>query len=69
MKTGESVLKLTERFSVKPHPGGADIPAAVRQHLRADHDRVVIITGEQAQAGPLPSNMAPQRRVGSRADQ
>jgi len=58
VKAGESVLKLVERFSYRPHPGGTDIPAAVRRHLSAGHDRVIIITDEQTQAGWLPSNMA-----------
>lgn len=55
--TAESVLKLTERFSHKPAPGGTDIPRAVREHLRPGHDRVVIVTDEQTRAGYLPSNM------------
>lgn len=58
VKTGESVLKLVERFSFQPAPGGTDIPSAVRGHLRPDHSRVVIITDEQTRAGWLPSNMA-----------
>jgi hypothetical protein len=55
-RPGESVLKLTERFSFQPAPGGTDIPAAVRAHLNG-HDRVVIVTDEQSQPGWLPSNM------------
>jgi hypothetical protein len=54
---GESVLKLVERFSFQPAPGGTDIPSAVRGNLRSDHTRVVIVTDEQTQAGWLPSNM------------
>jgi hypothetical protein len=57
LKAGESVLKLTERFSYRPAPGGTDIPSAVRAHLRPDHTRVVIVTDEQTQPGYLPSNM------------
>ena len=56
VRKGESVLKLVERFSDRPHPGGTDIPSAVRAHLRPEHSRVVIITDEQTQAGYLPSN-------------
>jgi hypothetical protein len=58
-RAGESVLKLVERFSYQPHPGGTDIPSAVRAHLK-EHDRVVIVTDEQTQAGWLPSNMRDQ---------
>jgi hypothetical protein len=54
---GESVLKLTERFSFQPAPGGTDIPSAVKGNLRADHTRVVIVTDEQTRPGYLPSNM------------
>lgn len=57
---GDSVLKLTERFSYQPAPGGTDIPSAVRAHLRPHHTRVVIVTDEQTQAGWLPSNMSYQ---------
>jgi TROVE domain len=53
----ESVLKLVERFSFQPHPGGTDIPSAVRLHLKPVHTRVVIVTDEQTRAGWLPSNM------------
>jgi hypothetical protein len=56
-RRGDSVLKLTERFSYQPAPGGTDIPSAVRAHLRPGHTRVVIVTDEQTQAGYLPSNM------------
>jgi hypothetical protein len=54
---GDSVLKLTERFSFQPSPGGTDIPSAVRQNLRPEHTRVVVVTDEQTQPGYLPSNM------------
>ena len=54
---GESVLKLVERFSYQPAPGGTDIPSAVKRNLRPEHTRVVIVTDEQTQAGWLPSNM------------
>jgi hypothetical protein len=54
-RKGESVLRLTERFSFQPDPGGTDIPSAVRAHL-AGHDRVVIVTDEQTAPGWLPSN-------------
>jgi hypothetical protein len=57
-RTADSALKLTERFSFQPEPGGTDIPSAVRVHLRPHHARVVIVTDEQTQAGYLPSNMA-----------
>jgi hypothetical protein len=56
LKAGESVLKLTDRFSFQPAPGGTDIPRAVAEHLKG-HDRVIIITDEQTRAGYLPSNM------------
>jgi TROVE domain len=56
-RKADSVLKLAERFSYQPAPGGTDIPSAVRAHLRPDHTRVVIVTDEQTQAGWLPSNM------------
>ena len=57
MRPGESVLKLTERFTFQPPPGGTDIPSAVLTHLRLEHTRVVIVTDEQTQARWLPSNM------------
>jgi hypothetical protein len=57
-RKGESVLRLTERFSFQPAPGGTDIPSAVRAHL-AGHDRVVIVTDEQTAPGWLPSNYQP----------
>jgi hypothetical protein len=56
-RKADSALKLTERFSFQPAPGGTDIPSAVRAHLRPEHTRVVIVTDEQTQAGYLPSNM------------
>lgn len=56
-RKANSALKLTERFSFQPAPGGTDIPSAVRAHLRPHHTRVVIVTDEQTQAGHLPSNM------------
>jgi hypothetical protein len=56
-RTGESVLRLVERFSFKPAPGGTDIPSAVKANLRPEHKRVVIVTDEQTQPGYLPSNM------------
>jgi TROVE domain len=55
-RQGESVLKLTEKFSYQPAPGGTDIPRAVREHY-AGHDRVIIVTDEQTRSGWLPSNM------------
>lgn len=57
LKAGESVLKLIDRFSFQPAPGGTDIPSAVRANYK-DHDRVVIVTDEQTRAGWLPSNYA-----------
>jgi hypothetical protein len=56
-RKAESVLKLVERFSYQPAPGGTDIPSAVRTHLRPEHTRVVIVTDEQTRPGYLPSNM------------
>lgn len=53
----EPVLRLVEKFSYQPEPGGTDIPMAVRQHLKPHHNRVVIITDEQTRAGYLPSNV------------
>ena len=53
----ESVLKLVERFSYQPAPGGTDIPSAVKRNLRPEHTRVVIVTDEQTEPGYLPSNM------------
>src|SRR5579863_865372 len=55
-RKGESVLKIMEKFSVKPAPGGTDIPAAVRAHLQPYHTEVVILTDEQTRPGWLPSN-------------
>lgn len=57
-RPADPVLKLTGRFTYQPPPGGTDIPSAVRQHLRPDNSRVVIVTDEQTQAGYLPSNWA-----------
>jgi TROVE domain len=56
-RKADPLLKLVERFSFQPAPGGTDIPSAVRAHLHPHHDRVVIVTDEQTQAGWLPSNM------------
>ena len=56
-RKADSVLKLVERFSYQPPPGGTDIPSAVRAHLRPEHTRVIVVTDEQTQAGYLPSNM------------
>lgn len=58
----ESVLKVVERFHVGndqngPVGTGTDIPRAVRDHLRPDHARVVIVTDEQSEPGMLPSNV------------
>jgi hypothetical protein len=58
----ESVLKVVERFHVGndrngPVGTGTDIPRAVREHLRPDHARVVIVTDEQSEPGILPSNI------------
>jgi TROVE domain len=58
----DSVLKIIERFHVGdnqngPIGTGTDIPRAVREHLRADHARVIIVTDEQSEPGVLPSNV------------
>jgi hypothetical protein len=53
---GESVLKVMERFSFQPQPGGTDIPRAVATHLMPCHTEVVILTDEQTAPGVLPSN-------------
>jgi TROVE domain len=58
----ESVLKVIERFHVGndqngPVGTGTDIPRAVRDYLRPDHARVVIVTDEQSEPGVLPSNV------------
>ncbi|MGW5173094.1 TROVE domain-containing protein [Streptomyces sp. NPDC004082] len=50
---GGSVLKHIEAFG---RIDGTDIPAAVKAHWFA-HDRIVIVTDEQARPGWLPSNM------------
>ncbi|ACY96403.1 vWA domain-containing protein [Thermomonospora curvata] len=47
-RRGEPVLKVVERFDWL---GGTDTAEAVRAHYRG-HDRVVIVTDEQAWAGP-----------------
>ncbi|MFC9976189.1 hypothetical protein ACFVH6_35375 [Spirillospora sp. NPDC127200] len=46
-RRGESALKVVERFG---NLGGTETAAAVRAHYRG-HDRVVIVTDEQAWAG------------------
>jgi hypothetical protein len=58
----ESVLKVIERFHVGddyngPVGTGTDIPRAVREYLRPDHSRVVIVTDEQSEPSMLPSNV------------
>lgn len=60
-RPGESVLRIAERFG---NLGGTNTAAAVQAHLRRDHDRVVIITDEQAWAGT--SGEEPTRRVPDR---
>lgn len=47
VKRGESLLKVVDKFG---DLGGTQTAAAVRQHY-ANHDRVVIVTDEQAWAG------------------
>ena len=47
-RRGESVLRVLERFG---NLGGTDTAGAVRRHYRG-HDRVVIVTDEQAWFGP-----------------
>jgi TROVE domain len=61
-KAADSVLRIIERFHKgdshdSPIGTGTDIPRAVREHLRADHCRVVLITDEQSEPGVLPSNV------------
>lgn len=61
-RSADSVLKIIERLHVGDNPHsvigtGTDIPRAVRENLRADHSRVVIVTDEQSEAGVLPSNI------------
>ncbi|MFI6518588.1 TROVE domain-containing protein [Spirillospora sp. NPDC050679] len=59
-RRGESVLKVVERFGSL---GGTETAAAVRAHYRG-HDRVVIVTDEQAWAGHggrEPTAAAPER--------
>lgn len=46
-RRGESLLRVLDRFG---DLGGTDTAAAVRSHYRA-HDRVVIVTDEQAWSG------------------
>jgi TROVE domain len=58
----ESVLRVIERFHKGdsqngPVGTGTDIPRAVRDYLRPDHTRVVIVTDEQSEPGMLPSNV------------
>lgn len=52
---GESVLKVLDRFGSL---GGTDTAEAVRTHYR-DHDRVVIVTDEQAQRAPSGDPLTP----------
>jgi hypothetical protein len=59
---GESLLKIIERFhrgddQNGPVGTGTDIPRAVRDNLRPEHARVVIVTDEQSEPGVLPSNI------------
>jgi hypothetical protein len=59
-RRGESVLKVVERFR---NLGGTDTAAAVRAHYRG-HDRVVLVTDEQAWAGHRgaePTRVVPDR--------
>ncbi len=59
-RRGESVLVLAERMG---NLGGTDTAAAVRRHFRR-HDRVVIVTDEQAWAGSHgadPTTVVPAR--------
>ncbi|GAA1579468.1 TROVE domain-containing protein [Actinomadura kijaniata] len=59
-RRGESVLKVVERFG---DLGGTNTAAAVRAHYR-DHDRVVIVTDEQAWGGhhgEEPAKAVPER--------
>ena len=58
----ESLLKIIERFhrgndQNGPVGTGTDIPRAVRDSLRPDCVRVVIVTDEQSEPGMLPSNI------------
>ncbi len=58
----ESLLKIIERFHCGndqngPVGTGTDIPRAVRDNLRPEHARVVIVTDEQSEPGMLPSNI------------
>lgn len=47
---GESLLRAAERWKVGGWflGGGTDTAAALRRHFEADHDRVVVLTDEQA---------------------
>ncbi|MGH3387775.1 MAG: TROVE domain-containing protein [Actinomadura sp.] len=59
-RRGESVLKVVERFR---NLGGTDTAAAVRAHYRG-HDRVVLVTDEQAwggHGGAEPTRVVPER--------
>lgn len=52
LRSGESVLRLVERFG---RYSGTNIPAAIRAHFRRGyHDRVVVVTDEQTRPGMLP---------------
>lgn len=55
VKDGESLLKATERWEKGGYflNGGTDTVGAVRKHLTAKHDRVVILTDEQAGRGDV----------------
>ncbi|RAY15496.1 TROVE domain-containing protein [Actinomadura craniellae] len=60
IRPGEPVLKVVERFRSM---GGTNTAEAVRQHYR-EHDRVVIVTDEQAWAGyrgEEPTRTVPER--------
>jgi hypothetical protein len=60
IRKGESVLRVVERFGSL---GGTDTAEAVRATYRS-HDRVVIVTDEQAWAGPRgaePTRAVPDR--------
>lgn len=64
VRKGTSVLSLVEKFG---KDWGTNIPAAVSKHYK-NHDRVIIITDEQTQAGYLPSNEGGHRVVHTRID-
>lgn len=60
VRRGEAVLKVVERFQ---NMGGTETAKAVREHFRG-HDRVVIVTDEQAwggYAGEDPTRAVPER--------